>query len=202
MKKDSRIVSGKKIGFDLDDVLLNFSDSLRGHMNQKYGKSIKREDLTTFYIEEIFGITSDDSRSVIDSFFFHDDHAQSLPMDGAQKVVEKLSANNKLYIITAKPSSLEKHTAEWLEEYFPAMFEKVHFANFFDTKEKRRKKSEICIELGIEIFIDDSIDNAHDVSSVGIPVLLFDAPWNQTDELPPLVTRVRSWEEIDVILNT
>ncbi len=186
----------KNIGFDLDDVLLNFSDALREHMNRKYEMNVQRYELKTFYIEEFFGISPEETRRAIDVFFFHDDHAKSMPMEGAREVVEELSKDNKLFIVTAKPNTLEQQTIGWLDKHYPGIFEQVHFANFFGTGIERRKKSDICRELNLDIFIDDSLDNAIDVAGAGIPVLLFDSPWNQIENLPPLVLRVYSWSDI------
>lgn len=37
-----------------------------------------------------------------------------------------------------------------------------------------KQKSVICQEIGVDVFIDDSLDHALDCSSLGIQVLLFD----------------------------
>ncbi len=190
----------KKIGFDLDDVLMSFSDSLREHFNLKYNKNVKRSDITSFYVEEFFDIDPTEARKAIDDFYHHEDHAQALPLEGSLDSIKKLSINNKLYIVTARPDLVKEITQKWLDKHFPNLFETIQYTNHHD-KEKRRKKSEVAKELEIEIFIDDSLDNAKDISESGIPVLLFDTPWNQTEELPELVTRVYSWEEIFENLN-
>ncbi|MBA3733290.1 hypothetical protein H0W91_02845 [Patescibacteria group bacterium] len=188
----------KRIGFDLDDVLLNFNEALLDHANKKYDKNVEKKDIKTFlFLEENFGIPTVDAISMLDNFFFHDDHLNVLPVEGAQEVVKKLSEYNELFIITAKPDALEEVTKKWLEKYFTGLFENVHFANHFLSVDKRRKKSEICLELQLDYFIDDSIDYATDVASVGIPVLLLDTPWNQTDKLPENITRVYSWTDIE-----
>lgn len=189
-------IKKRKIGFDLDDVLLNFSDALREHFNLKLNRNIQRKDIVTFNIEHSYGISKQEARELIDNFFFHVDHHKALPVDGAIKSIKLLSENFDLFIVTAKPESLRDHTEKWIEKYFNDIFKDIHFANHFDPKFAKRNKSEICKELGIEIFIDDSIDNALDIAGSGVPVLLFDAPWNQTDALPENVTRVYSWEEI------
>ncbi len=191
----------KNIGFDLDDVLLNFSDILRDHMNEKYKKNVQRDEINTFQIEGHFGISSIEARETIDNFFFHDDHLKAIPIKGSQEAIERLSKSNNLHIITAKPDMLEQITKEWLDKHFPNKFKAVYFANWFIKNEKKRNKSEICLETGTDIFIDDSLDTAVDVSSVGIPVLLFDKPWNQKVDLPDNVTRVYSWEEIEREVN-
>ncbi len=188
----------KRIGFDLDDVLLNFNEAQLYHANKKYDKNVEKKDIKTFlFLEENFGIPTVDAISMLDNFFFHDDHLNVLPVEGAQEVVKKLSEYNELFIITAKPDALEEVTKKWLEKYFTGLFENVHFANHFLSVDKRRKKSEICLELQLDYFIDDSIDYATDVASVGIPVLLLDTPWNQTDKLPENITRVYSWTDIE-----
>ncbi len=192
----------KNIGFDLDDVLLNFSDALREHMNRKYMKSVNRDDITTFFIEEAFGISPIDARETIDNFFFHQDHIDAFPVDGSKDVIDRLSKANKLRIITAKPDILEGITKEWIDKHFPHKFENIHFANWFSKDKIKRKKSEICIEYNIDIFIDDSPETARDVSSVGIPVLLFDTPWNREEKFSDNnVTRVYSWDQIEKEIN-
>jgi len=74
----------------------------------------------------------------------------------------------------------------------------VYFTNHYSKKElnETKKKSNICIELGVELLIEDSLDYAFECSSEKIKVLLLDKPWNKADKLPAGVTRVHSWREI------
>jgi uncharacterized HAD superfamily protein len=60
---------------------------------------------------------------------------------------------------------------------------------------KKRLKSAMCKELGIQVMIDDHMSVAKDCAEAGIRVLLFDQPWNQ-GELPMGAERVHSWDEI------
>ncbi len=187
----------KNIGFDLDDVLLDFCDALLKHLNAKYNKDVKREAINHYFVEDFFGIPRSEGRELFDNFFFHEDHLHAVPVSGAQEVIESLSKDSNLHIITAKPEILRDITLTWLRTHYPERFSSVHFANFFTDTHEKRKKSEICLEHNIDIFVDDSYETAIDVSSVGIPVLLFDAPWNQQDYLPKGVTRIYSWRDIE-----
>ncbi len=189
-------MKSRNIGFDLDDVLLNFSDAFRLHVNKALNKKLKRKDMTSFWLEDVYGVSSEEIKTLLMNFYEHKDHINCLPIKGSIEGIQELAKNNNLYIITAKPDHLEKITNEWVNKHFPNSFINTQFANSHYNKERSRKKSEICKELNIEIFVDDSIDNAIDLASEGIPVLLPDMPWNQVDKLPPLVTRVYSWEEI------
>ncbi len=189
-------MNNRKIGFDLDDVLMNFSDALRFHLNILLNKNHERSDMTSFRIENVYGITGEEMRKIIDNFYLHDDHINAEPMEGAVESIKNLAEKNILYIVTAKPDHLEKITLDWVNKYFPGMFKEIHFANHFNNLKKKRMKSQICTENGIEIFVDDALDNSLDLANKGIPVLMPDRPWNQTTALPKLVTRVHTWEEI------
>ncbi|MNE80848.1 hypothetical protein D3C80_1774560 [compost metagenome] len=54
----------------------------------------------------------------------------------------------------------------------------------------------IAQELGLDVFIDDKPKNCTDVSSLGIPTLLFDANFNK-EYSHSNVTRVYSWPQIE-----
>ena len=64
---------------------------------------------------------------------------------------------------------------------------------------KKRTKREVCDELGIDIFIEDSMENAVNIASPTRPVFLLDKPWNQ-GELVGNVKRVKGWEGVMEVL--
>ena len=55
------------------------------------------------------------------------------------------------------------------------------------------EKGKICIEEGIDIFIDDNVKNCSDVYDVGIKTWLFDNPFNRNDNY---FERVKDWEDV------
>jgi len=63
------------------------------------------------------------------------------------------------------------------------------------SADKKRTKSSVCKELGIDIFIEDAPVYAKNISEAGIPVILIDAPWNR-ETSGELITRVYSWDEV------
>ena len=83
------------------------------------------------------------------------------------------------------------------QKNIPGLLKGIHFTNQYHGKEsEKRDKASICKELNVEIFIDDALHNAENIITAGVPVLLLDSPWNQTNTLHPLITRVHSWKEI------
>lgn len=189
----------KKIGIDLDDVLLNFNDPFLNFHNENFGTTYRREDITNFNVEEIWGIPTETLRDRLSQFYDTHHHESAPPIEGAVEAIKELSKNNKLYIITSSPQTAEGKIRIWLKKHFGEAFEEIHFTKK-DISSERRNKGEMCRELGLELFIDDHPDNAEKISAIGIPVYLFDTPWNQ-GEVGPLVKRVRTWSEIVEDLN-
>jgi uncharacterized protein len=191
------------IGFDLDDVLLNFQDTMRVYHNETYDTNhTLEEDCKVWNLWERWSCTPEESKQRVFDFYNHQSHYDAKPIVGSVDGISALKNDHTLHIITARPEQIKEKTFEWLDTYFPNVFEKVIFTNLFYGEGVKRKKSDVCKELGVEVFIEDAFHNAHDVANAGIPVLLLDQPWNQNHtDLPPLVTRVHSWPEIVEKLN-
>jgi len=191
----------KRYGFDLDDVILNFMESFRVFHNENYGTSHELEDYTDFHLENIIdNCTGEEMRNRIDIFYNSHEHKNAEPIHGALEVLKKLSEKYELIIITAKPEELREQTISWLDTHLPNIFSEVVFTNHFQGAGQKRSKGDVCLELGIEAFVDDAIHNAENVASAGVPVLLLDAPWNRKFEETEYIKRVHNWEEIEQIL--
>lgn len=101
-------------------------------------------------------------------------------------------------MVTARPDEIRNLTHGLLEQYFSGMFQDVYFTNHYHKDiNKRKTKADICKELNIDIFIDDSLFHAANVAALGVRTFLFSAPWNQqTPSLPHPLIRVNSWEDV------
>ena len=92
-----------------------------------------------------------------------------------------------LNIITARDNRYYQETYDWLKKnnlpYDELMLLGSH------------EKMEFCLEKDLKVLGEDTLEIGIKVSAAGIPVLLMDAPYNH-GELPELVYRKHSWEEI------
>jgi uncharacterized HAD superfamily protein len=194
----------KKIGVDLDDVLLAIVAGLFPWHNRLYGTNNSEKDVRPFELSSSWNCTKEEAVSRILAFYQTPEHAECMPVPGAIEAMEALGKKHQLVIVTSKPANLEVMTHAWVEKHFPKTFQGIYFTNAFVTPEhKQVKKSELCHDLGIEIFIDDSIGNVIDVATACEQVFLFDRPWNQDKvALPANVTRAYSWKEIIDFMNT
>jgi uncharacterized HAD superfamily protein len=184
----------KIIGIDFDDVLMDFIPGLLSFLSRKLGKTIVKEDIGVFYFWETFGVSKEEAIELCEEYYFTEEHSKSLPVVGSREAIEKLSAFS-LQVITARPSFAEKVTTSWMLKHFKNNIDRFHFTNAFKS-DQAVSKGVLAKELGISYFIDDAPHNALDVAAYGIPVFLFDAPWNKKMESHPLITRVTSWDEI------
>lgn len=189
------------IGIDIDSVIAEVMPSLLQFFNKIYNTHFTKRDHTTYYFASTFNISLEEVLKELHAFYDSKYFELVKPVRGAKKGVQFLSKKHRLSAITSRPYYVEEKTIRWLDKYFPKQFSTVHHTNQVShANEPKKKKSEICQELGIELLIDDHLDFATDVASVGIPVLLFNQPWNQTDKLPKGVRRVQSWKEISKML--
>ncbi|MFA5997137.1 MAG: hypothetical protein WC791_01455 [Candidatus Paceibacterota bacterium] len=191
--------NAKVIGIDFDDVIVSTNEAMALWHNRVYGTAYERKDIFTYSIEKIWGCSLDEANKRIDNFFSSDEHTSTKLINAAVDSLRMLKGKDKeLHIITARRKEFSPITLLLAQKHIPFLLDSFHFPNgsVYKGIPTKRRKAELCLDLGIEVFIDDHLDYAFDIAATGTPVLLLDAPWNQTAELPKNVTRVYSWEEI------
>ena len=179
------------IGFDFDDVLMDFCGALLPYHNTIYGTKYEMEDVKSVGLSELWNCSKEEEIKRVLNFYQSSEHWNAPPVDQAVEGVKNLKQDHSLFIVTSKPEELREGTLEWLDKHFPQTFDGVHFTNQYHGNGHKRTKGEVCGEIGIETFVDDMLHNSEDVANAGIPVLLFDTPWNQ-GEVKPQITRVHS----------
>jgi uncharacterized HAD superfamily protein len=184
------------IGVDMDDVIFSFNDSLHAYHNAKYGTSVKREDITSYNLEDVWKCTSKEVDDKLTEFFSTKEHDKAVIIPGSFEALAKLKKVNDLHVITSRGDWSEDITLRWIDKNFPEHFKSVSLTNqSLGSPGKRRSKAEVCRELKVDVMIEDSLSQAKEISAVVSRVFLLDCPWNQGD-VPENVTRVFSWGEI------
>lgn len=184
-----------KIGVDFDDVLFDFNAQYVDHHNRLYGTDMTRDRINNYMMEKVWNMPIEEIFPRIEKFYNSDDHDASAPVFGAKEALEKMSQKYHVTVVTSRPDSMKERTMHWLERHFGGLIHDIHFTNQFMGTGKKRSKSEVCNELGINLFIEDAPIYSLNIAKAGIPVLLLDTPWNQGVE-HELITRVYSWKEI------
>ena len=183
------------IGVDLDDVLAESFSSMDDFHNEKYGTSLKKEDHFTFDLTKVWKATKEECRKRMTEFN-HSKHNENIkPIIAAQKGLQILTKKHRVVVITSRMESFRHKTEEWLQKHYGDHNLDVHHANHYYGLNEH-KKSHICQKLGVDVLIDDCLEYAEECGDENISVLLLDNPWNQTENLPKNVTRVKDWEDI------
>lgn len=189
-----------RIGIDFDDVICNTMQGfLKYYNNILWEETLKFEDL----IESDFTLIpklQDKLHSSFDHFnnyFLSNDFINVEPLENAYEKLKLLKDwGNELFIVTARPLEWKDITLKRLDKFFPNMIDWVYFTGSYGTITAWRK-SEICNQLWLNIFIDDNYMNCHDISqNCNIPVYMLSKSWNINKQLSPNIKRVDSWNLI------
>jgi len=183
------------IAVDIDEVLADLVSELTEFHNRTYGTSFTNHDYASYDLEDTWGGTRTDAVQKVERFMEEGGFRRAKPKPGAKRAIDTLKKTNELVVVSSRFHTLDTTTKEWLDEHFPNLFNDVHLTNHYGNGAKR-KKSDVCHETGATHLIEDNLEMALEAAAQGIHVLLFDAPWNQHENLPENITRVQSWDDI------
>lgn len=176
-----------KIGIDIDNTICSTDELLdkkiddyikeKGMSQKEFFSDIKY--MNDFYEEKLLEVVFEDQVK-----------------DGFLDVLNKLKINNEIIIVTARNEKLSKSfqnmrkaTLEWLEK------NNIYYDKYYDDVYKEGKV-QVCKKEGIDIIIDDDINNYLAFKDSGIKTLLFDDKGKYLD----IVERVGSWREVEEVL--
>ncbi len=186
------------IWVDCDEVLSETINELlkRSPLKEKW---IQKSDITSYEIYEVekVWLTKEDAIQTFYSFFESPEYFQTQPVSWAyEKLYERKQAGHTLFVVTARKKSHEAQTRKRVETHFPGIFSDYLFMSIYTENEI--PKSQLCKDKWIQVLIDDSVPNIHDMNSVWMPWFLLDKPRNQWVENSELLHRVYSRDEIDL----
>lgn len=189
----------KIITIDCDNVLSDTHNSFARYYQEHYGDSYMLDQLDQPYLRDIalFNKIPHDEFGHVYMDFFVTSHENDtmLLMPWAIEGIQALDdAGYELHMLTGRREIQKQASVDRIERHFPGKFVACHFTN--DLTEKSIPKGEICRQLWATAHVDDFLHYAETITALGIPVLLYDRPWNHMDNHDPLLHRVFDWEEI------
>ena len=159
-----------RIAIDFDDTIVDTTKKVREYLNRYNLEEFEDiEEKTKFYIKHIDDITKD---------------LELKPY--AKEVLNELSKNNELYIITARSDYYSKNVKPLTKEFIKNNNLPIKDI-YFDCFEEG--KAIMCDKLNIDLFIDDYINNCLEAKNRGIKVLLFNSEYEGLDN-------VNSWLDV------
>ena len=190
------------IAIDIDDVL---ADNARGFVdfsNQRWGTHLSPDQYDEHWAK-IWEVDNEETerRAAI----FHEsgvlkDYRHD---DSALPVLQRLSQDFRLLIITSRRLQTKGDTIAWIHQHYPGIFvdDTIHFAGIWDTVNDESialTKGELVDALKADYLIDDQLKHCQAVAGRGKRALLFgDDRWNQAEKLPQGITRVAGWRAVE-----
>lgn len=174
------------IGIDIDGTVTSPS-SIVPLMNESFGRDLRYEDCYEYNLANVYNITDEEFDKWLDQ------HGERLydeaPVHGnADHILRTWHPQFRLVYISAREDRHRDVTINWFSRY-NIPFHEVDLVGSHDKLSAAKK-------WGVDLFLEDRKENALQLSeALQIPVFLFDTPYNQ-GELPSLVHRVTSWDEV------
>jgi uncharacterized HAD superfamily protein len=183
------------VGIDLDDVLFDFNRTLARYHNNRYGTSYAWEDISSWELHSIWGVSEEESLRRILQFYKTPEHAEASAVEGAVTAIERLHRSVEIVVVTARLEETEEATHDWIKRHFPSLVGKIHYTGHH--RHSLRTKAMVCEENAVRVFIDDAIHNIETLAPLVEKALIFDAPWNRS-YIPghKNIHRIHSWQEI------
>lgn len=161
------------------------------YLNKIYNKNLTEEDFTTVFWAELYGDTLEGMLDKLYSNYLNS-YSEAQVVEGAKEAIEELYKENQLFLVTARNSTLEQITRDWLEKqqlsYVPL---------YLLGTDKKLDKAK---ELKCDIFIEDHPNNALMLAEGGIKVILIDCNYNKNVDHKNII-RVSSWKEIKGVID-
>ncbi|MBX4197548.1 hypothetical protein KW801_03275 [Candidatus Saccharibacteria bacterium] len=184
------------IAVDIDDVIYPLVPSLIEYLDTEHKVRLTEEDFLEYDLRKVWSGGPVEAAKIFEHYK-ESSGVQIAPLEDAQKALHTLSKKYDIIVMTSRDISTFPRTHNWITHHFPDIFKDVQLLGNRSDSQTFRPKAEVCVELGVYCLIDDNLKHAVETYQAGIRVILFgDYPWNQTNELPKGVTRVKDWQGV------
>lgn len=189
------------IGIDIDDTISKTFE-LVCEFAKRYNKenlqknidiNLNKEVTSPIWCRELFEWNEEEENNFWQQYYLKY-IAEVDIIENAMNVINKLSVDNNIILITARFNDENKEaenvTKKWLRE------KNIKYDKLFMGHIDKRK---IAIDNKIDIFIDDNFSTCKEIADLGIKTFMMDAKLNQGKEDKDIV-RVKSWTEIEQLV--
>jgi uncharacterized HAD superfamily protein len=201
--------NSRRIYVDVDDVLAQTGRMFLGILAREFGRKVAFEEIRSYHLGDSFRLAADE----LDEFMRLAHQPEALrsvePMPGAAEALAEWKRNgHQVFVVTGRPPATRDDTLGWLQRHDMAYTE-FHFLDKYSefySGQHGTPEGVLCLAdlpaLDFSLAVEDFPGAAeHLARTVGVPVALFDRPWNRGVEeiddpgAAPLV-RCRGWAEI------
>lgn len=187
------------IAVDIDDVIAAGALGFIQYTNDRFGMNLTIDDYDEHW-QRVWKVDHEEVQKRAIEYHESGHISKHDIISGACDTLECLKKRFRLIVLTSRRSSIDKPTRDWIEKFYPGIFEDIVFSGIFDSDAEdaiHMTKGEIAKKLGVHYLIDDQPKHVLAASDMGIHGLLFgNYAWNKMETLPENVTRVVDWNEV------
>jgi uncharacterized protein len=173
-----------KIALDIDSTLHHYWDLLQRVARERYGVELPYEE------QRDWGITALERDAVVhcvEETHSDENILAGVPYDGAVETVRDWHEQGHwIHVTSHRRAQTAAATARWLEQ-IGMPFDDLHCS--FDKVTR-------CVELGIDVLVDDSPRNIDRAREAGIVAATIVHPWNEHLVTEDGVIGARDWHEL------
>lgn len=193
------------IVIDLDNTLAASAKGFVDFSNKHFGTSITIDDYDEDR-EKTWGVSFEEAERRMKVMRDSKSQNDYVAFEQAREVLIQLKKDYTLIILTSRRKESEADTMNWLNRYYPGIFDEVLLSGFFEAETVRTghllTKGEQYEQIGAAYVIDDYYKHCESAAEVNARAILFgNYPWNQIEELPPNTTRCTNWLEVGEYFN-
>jgi len=187
----------KIIWVDIDDTLCETYSHMAEEIRNRFNVDFQYEHITDYYLRGIPQIETIECNWLdfyIETFQKRKGHF--LTIEWSVNAIKNLKNIGYSFVaITARGPETYAHSKEWLEKHYSNNIETL--VHLWDGSGKMVSKAATCKNYNAVCMIEDHIDHCLDLAHNDIKSFLLERPWNRhRTETHPLITKVKSWEEI------
>ena len=190
---------------DFDDVISETARLLSDVVAERFGRRTPFEQIYSFDLSISFGLAPQEQDILIELFHDADMLASIPPVPGAAEGMRVWAEQGcEVHVVTGRPPETEAASRAWLAAhripYTDITFVDKYGRGHRNLPGVRQLTLEELDTVAFALIVDDSPDMAQRFGMrTGIPVAIFDRPWNSglgSVETRPNVSRCRNWTEL------
>ena len=109
-----------------------FVPALNEFVNAEYGCSFTVDDYFSYEFFEVWRISKELCQDRVHAFFESSHFLTGIEvLAGAVEILEKYQTHFSYHLVTSRQLSIQEATESWLTNYYPGVFDTVHFGNHY-----------------------------------------------------------------------
>ena len=190
-----------KLGFDLDDVVVDLVAQVKNYICINYGINWSSEGFLWYDFEKcVYHHDEKINNEIVEELkevvrFDSEFNLNAEPIENAREVLQKFKRNgHELYFITSRAKQLQPVTFKWLRK------NDIPFDKLIVTGSRYEQKGVFGRRYALDMYVDDLEEHLKSMLAYKKKwrkgLILFDKPWNCAGHDGSKYIRIKGWKDL------